>query len=108
MPETFVAHTLHAQHCHCAWDNALAPALKVAPGDTITFDCRDASNGQIIKDSTVDALAAFDMTKVNPVTGPVFIDGAEPGDALKITVQDFVPLRLGLDRPLPGLRLAGR
>ena len=105
MTKPFGAHTLHSHHSHCVWDNALAPALTVAPGDTVTFDCRDASNGQITAESTVHVLANFDMEKVNPVTGPVFIDGAEQGDALKVVVQNFAPSGWGWTALFPGFGL---
>ena len=51
---------------------------------------------------------ALDFAKVNPVTGPVYIDGAEPGDALKVTLLSFRAVGLGLDRQHPGLRAARR
>ncbi len=40
--------------------------------------------------------------------GPIYVDGAEPGDAIKVTLLDFTPSRLGLDREHPGLRPARR
>ena len=46
----------------------------------------DASSGQLSKTSTAADLEKLDLACVNPVTGPVFIDGAKPGDALKVTV----------------------
>ncbi len=105
MPQDFGAHTLHAHQSHCAWDKSFEPVLTVAPGDTLTFECRDASNGQITADSTVETLADFDFESVNPVTGPVFVDGAEPGDALKVTIQDFAPSGWGWTALFPGFGL---
>ncbi len=105
MPDTFGAHTLHAHQSHCAWDNSLDPVLTVAPGDAVTFECKDASNGQITPGSTVETLATFDFESVNPVTGPVYVDGAEPGDALKVTIQDFVPSGWGWTALFPGFGL---
>lgn len=105
MSTALTAHTLHAHHSHCTWDNSLPPALTVAPGDEVIFTCRDASNGQITPGSTAETLQAFDMDKVNPVTGPVFIDGAEPGDALKVTVGGFTPSGWGWTALFPGFGL---
>ena len=78
-----LAHTIHRHHHHNGWDNANKPVTTVAPGETVLFETVDASGGQLGPQSTVADLAALDFGKVNPVTGPVFIDGAEPGDALR-------------------------
>ena len=98
-------HTIHAHHCHVGWDNALAPALTVAPGETLSFDCQDASGGQLTAASTVADVARFDFSRTNPVTGPVFIDGAEPGDAVKITLDSFDPSGFGWTAVFPGFGL---
>jgi acetamidase/formamidase len=53
----------------------------------------------------VGAVSTLDFSKVNPVTGPVFIDGAEPGDALKVTVEEFQPSGFGWTANIPGFGL---
>jgi acetamidase/formamidase len=65
----------------------------------------DASGGQISPDSTVADVADLDLSKVNPVTGPVFVDGAEPGDALKVSFLSFVPSGWGWTAIIPGFGL---
>ncbi|MWB79552.1 acetamidase [Pseudooceanicola sp. 216_PA32_1] len=84
-------YTIHGAQHHFGWDNSIAPAETVAPGSTILFKCHDSSAGQLGPSSTVADVAALDFGKINPVSGPILIDGAEPGDALKITLQDFMP-----------------
>jgi acetamidase/formamidase len=98
-------HTLHRHQGHCGWNNAQAPALTVAPGATIEFHPVDASGGQITAVSTVAALATLDFARVNPVVGPVAIDGAEPGDALKVTLVSFAPSGWGWTGNIPGFGL---
>jgi acetamidase/formamidase len=98
-------HTIHRGHHHLGWDNALAPVLTVAPGATITFECLDASCGQLTAASTVADVATFDFARTNPVTGPVFIDGADAGDAVKITVGGFAPSGFGWTAVFPGFGL---
>ncbi len=51
----------------------------------------DSSAGQLGPSRTVADVTALDFGKINPVSGPVYIDGAEPGDALKITLHGFAP-----------------
>ncbi len=98
-------HTIHSHHSHFGWDNSNAPVLTIAPGDEVAFDTVDSSGGQLSPDSTVDDIAALDFGKINPVTGPVIIDGAEPGDALKITLLDFTPSGWGWTALIPGFGL---
>jgi len=96
-------HTIHREHIHHGWDNALAPKLKIAPGEIIQFETLDASSGQLNKSSTAADLAKLDLGLVNPVTGPVYIDGAQPGDALKVTVLSFRPSGWGWTGNIPVL-----
>ncbi len=98
-------YTIHKDHRHYGWDNALEPALTVAPGDTVTFDVPDASGGQLTPASGPEDIAAIDFSRVNPVTGPVRIDGAEPGDALKITLLEFELTDWGWTAIIPGFGL---
>ncbi len=98
-------HTIHKGDSHYGWDNAFAPRLTVAPGETVEFETVDASGGQITRDSGVADVAALDFGKVNPVTGPVFIDGAEPGDAVKVTLLEFGPSGWGWTASIPGFGL---
>ena len=56
-------------------------------------------------DSTVADVAKLDFGKVNPVTGPIFVEGAEPGDALKVTIEAFKPSGFGWTANIPGFGL---
>ncbi|SRR6056297_1754166 len=98
-------HTIHRHHHHCVWDNAIAPVLRVAPGQAITFDIQDASGGQISRNSTADVFATYDDENINPVTGPVFVDGAEVGDALVVTLESYAPSGWGWTANIPGFGL---
>ena len=70
---------------------------EVAPGDRIEFETVDSSGAQLAPKSTLADLAKLDFGKVNPVTGPVHVDGAAPGDALKVTITSSRP-RAGAGR----------
>ncbi len=98
-------HTIHGEHRHIGWDNAFPPVLTVAPGESVEFEVVDASGGQLGPDSTVADVTALDFGKINPVTGPVYVDGAEPGDALKVTLLDFTPSGWGWTANIPGFGL---
>ncbi|HEX3500543.1 MAG TPA: acetamidase/formamidase family protein [Stellaceae bacterium] len=98
-------HTLHAHQGHLGWNNAFPPQLTIAPGETVAFEIKDASGGQITLSSDIAAIAAMDFGQVNPVTGPVRIDGAKPGDALKVTVLSLTPSGWGWTANIPGFGL---
>ncbi len=84
-------YTIHGAQHHFGWDNSLSPALRAEPGSTIRFHCQDSSAGQLGPSSTVADVAALDFGKINPVSGPIFVAGAKPGDVLKVTLESFTP-----------------
>ncbi|HEY1892179.1 MAG TPA: acetamidase/formamidase family protein [Steroidobacteraceae bacterium] len=95
--------TIHEHHY--GWDNSLAPAVRIAPGESLEFEVADASGGQLSRASTVEDVGRLDFGRINPVTGPVYIDGAAPGDILKVTVLSFVPSGWGWTANIPGFGL---
>lgn len=84
-------YTIHGAQHHFGWDNSIAPVQRVEPGETILFHCHDSSAGQLGPSSTVADVAALDFGKINPVSGPIWLEGAEPGDAVKVTLESFAP-----------------
>lgn len=84
-------HTIHAHQHHFGWDNSLEPVVRAEPGQTILFNCIDSGGGQLDPRSTVADVAKVDFARINPVSGPVHIAGAKPGDVLKVTIDSFTP-----------------
>ena len=68
---------------HYACDNSLTPVLRVEPGDVVRFECRDATDGQLGVDATNADVYDLDFPG-HPLTGPVAVNGAEPGDVLEV------------------------
>jgi len=97
--------TIHGERHHFGWNNAFEPVLRAAPGDTIAFEVVDASGGQLTRSSTVADVAALDFARVNPVTGPVYVEGAAPGDALLVEILDFETSGWGWTAIIPGFGL---
>lgn len=98
-------HTIHGRHHHFGWDHSIPPVATVAPGESVHFECLDSSGGQLTKDSTSADLETLSFDQINPVTGPIYIDGAEPGDVLKVEIQSFVPSGFGWTANIPGFGL---
>ncbi len=68
-----------------SFDPTHPPILEIDSGDTVTFETGDVAYERLSKGETVDAIG---LENFNAVTGPVFVRGAEPGDALKIEILD--------------------
>ncbi|MGJ3232429.1 MAG: acetamidase/formamidase family protein [Oceanicaulis sp.] len=96
--------TLHAHH-HCDWRPDRAPALTAAPGEPIALSALDASHGHFSRDSDARRVLSLDPSRVNPVTGPIAVDGAAPGDALMVTIEDLSTDDWGWTANIPGFGL---
>src|SRR5207245_9480384 len=81
--------TIHRARHHFGWNNAFEPALRIAAGETLACEVVDASGGQLSKTSTTKDVAALDFARVNPVTGPVDVEGAQRGGALGVALTDW-------------------
>ena len=84
-------HHLDADEVHKEWNNALAPRLTIDPGDTVVFDTRDAADRYYSKASTHADVIGRGPFRGHPLTGPVRVRGAGPGDTLVIEVLDVRP-----------------
>src|SRR5436305_2839519 len=84
-------HALDAGTVHYEWNNALAPRLVIDPGDTVVFDTRDAADGYYSPSSTHGDVLARGPFRGHPLTGPVGVRGARPGDALVVEILDVAP-----------------
>lgn len=100
-----LGHTIHRHQCHFAWDKTIEPVLTVAPGETIIFDVMDASAGQVTPESRAGVFSNYDSSRVNPVNGPVYVDGAKPGDVLVVRLDHYAPSGWGWTANIPGFGL---
>jgi acetamidase/formamidase len=100
-----VVHTIHSTHQHMSWDNSRPAAITVAPGATVEFKDIDATCKQITRSSTVEVIRNLDFGLINPIAGPVYVDGAEPGDTLKVTLLSFEPSGWAWTAIVPGFGL---
>ena len=94
-------HELKADVVHHEWNNALPPRIEIDPGDTVVFHTRDAADGFYSPTST----AADVMRRVfkgHPLTGPVRVRGAHPGDTLVVEILDMRPAPWGWTQIRPG------
>ena len=76
------------QYAHSALSAADPPAAHIRPGETVRFETFDCYHGSLLPEG--NTFADVDRSFGNPATGPVYIDGAKPGDMLKIHVDKIV------------------
>ncbi|HLW95507.1 MAG TPA: acetamidase/formamidase family protein [Solirubrobacteraceae bacterium] len=98
-------HELRPDAYNAVWDNSIEPALEVADGDVVELHARDASDGQLTRHSTPADVAGMDFDRVNPVSGPVFVKGARPGDTLAVELLEFRPPDWAWTAIIPGFGL---
>jgi acetamidase/formamidase len=84
-------HHLDANEVHKEWNNAIPPRLTIDPGDTVVFDTRDAADRYYSKSSTHADVIGRGPFRGHPLTGPVFVRGAAPGDTLVVEVLEVRP-----------------
>jgi acetamidase/formamidase len=87
------------------WDRAIPPALEVDDGAEVHLQLRDASDEQIEQGSDASAIARLDFDHVNPVSGPVFVKGAHPGDSLAVELLELRSRDWGWTAIIPGFGL---
>ena len=89
------------------FDNAQAPVLKVDSGDTVILETMMHSHNQVVPGRTIEEIKKLrtDHPGRGPhtVTGPIFVNGAMPGDVLKIKINRIVPRAYGTNFNVPGM-----
>lgn len=76
---------------HNRWHEEIPPSIEIEPGDSVLMDVRDGFDGQISPTSVAADLAEVSFAANHPLTGPIFIKGAEPGDLLQIDILEVQP-----------------
>jgi formamidase len=89
---------------HNRWSGEVEPVLVLNAGDTVTFDAPEGTRGQLTRESTHDDLLHLDLS-ADLLTGPVFVDGAEPGDALAVEFLEVETDDFGFSLIFPGFGL---
>ena len=98
-------HVLSAEPTHSVWNRDLEPRLRIAPGDIIHLRCLDASGGQVRPQSTLQDFLNIDRTRIHALTGPIWVEGAEPRDVLEVSVIEVAHLGWAWSSTLSGLGL---
>jgi acetamidase/formamidase len=97
-------HVLPTQ-VHYGWSTEHEPLFAVPSGTELSFDTMDASDGQLRPGSTAESVTNLDFERVNPVSGPVYVEGARAGDVLQVDILAVEPGAYGWTALIPGFGL---
>jgi amidase len=85
------------------FDAATPPVLTIDPGETVVVESHDTATDRLNRAEDLESfIAARNPLEVNPAGGPIYINGAKPGDALAVTILDIQLGPLGFVRTLNG------
>jgi formamidase len=87
---------------HNRWHPDVAPIARARPGEEITLETRDGLDGQLGPTSTASDLDGVRFGRSHPLTGPVFVEGAEPGDLLEVHILAYEHAEFGITAFVPG------
>jgi acetamidase/formamidase len=80
---------LTREQTHNKWSRDIEPVLRVPSGAVVEVETEEATDGQLSLDSTAADIAGLDFDRIHPLTGPIFVEGADPGDVLKVTLHEI-------------------
>lgn len=93
---------LTAEQIHNRWHPGIEPVASVAPGEEVTFETRDGLDRQLTRESTHADVGRLDLGLGHPLTGPVYVEGAEPGNVLEVEFVAYEPDDFGATAVIPG------
>ncbi len=88
---------------HNRWHPDIAPVVEVDTDEEVALETRDAIDGYLTPKSTEADFAGLPVGGIHPLTGPVLVKGARPGDLLEVEFVDIVPQRWAFTAIMPGL-----
>ena len=74
---------------HNRWHPEIPAVASVNPGDIFRVECKDASDGQIQNNDSPDDLRDVDLSVIHVLSGPIHVNGAQPGDILVVDILDI-------------------
>jgi formamidase len=78
---------------HNRWHPDIPAVVSVNPGEVFRIECKDWTDGQIKNDDSSDDVRDVDLTVVHVLSGPIWVNGAEPGDILVVDLLDIGALQ---------------
>ena len=82
-------YTLDSENTHARFSSEIPPVLTVPSGAVVEVFTKEATDGQLDVNSTAEDLATLSFDPIHPLTGPIFVEGARPGDVLAVTLHEI-------------------
>jgi acetamidase/formamidase len=96
-------HSLSAEPTHSRWNRVLPPRLRIASGDTVRMECVDSSGAQVHPAMNLEGYLNIERDRIHALTGPILVEGAEPGDVLQVDVREVAHKGWGWTSVVSGL-----
>jgi formamidase len=87
---------------HNRWHPHLEPVARIVPGRELRLECEDGLAGQLTRESTHADAGRLDLGLGHPLAGPVYVEGAEPGDVVEVEFVSYEPADFGVTALIPG------
>lgn len=101
-PEVIPEYTLPSTHKHNKWSRTIAPVLSVPSGAIVEAFTEEATDAQLNVNSTIDDFANVSFDPIHPLTGPIYVEEAQPGDVLAVTMHKIEVGNWGWSAIFPG------
>ena len=87
---------------HNRWHPDLEPVAHIGPGDVVTLETRDGLDGLLTRQSIHADCGRLELGLAHPLTGPVHVEEAEPGDVLEVELLAYETPDFGVNAVIPG------
>ncbi|WP_456459762.1 acetamidase/formamidase family protein [Reichenbachiella sp.] len=101
-PEVIPEYTLPSTHKHNKWSRTIAPVLSVPSGAIVEAFTEEATDAQLNINSTLEDMASVSFDPIHPLTGPIYVEEAQPGDVLAVTMHKIEVGNWGWSAIFPG------
>jgi formamidase len=93
---------IDASRGHNRWHPDLEPVASIQVGEEITLETRDGLDGQLTRASVHEDAGRLNLGLGHPLTGPIYVEGARPGDLLEVELLAYEPPDFGVTAVIPG------
>ena len=94
--------SITTENTHNRFSASIPPVLRVPDGAVVEVQTDEATGGQFNTSSTVADIETLDFDRIHALTGPVYVEGAEPGDVLAVTLHEIELGGFGWSAVIPG------
>ncbi|WP_370087410.1 acetamidase/formamidase family protein [Ekhidna sp.] len=95
-------YSLTSDQTHNKWSRSIEPVLTINSGEVVEISTEEATDGQLTLDSDTSDLMNLSFEPIHPLTGPIYINGAQPGDVIAVTLHKIEIGDWGWTAILPG------